>query len=482
MAEPQKGLNGIVVSQPDLAAVQRGSPQPRRAIVRLESAPCRPKSVSGAAREGLRSQAMDSSRVAQGTQGRPPNHRSPPRRSSGSAPSTAWRRKQPRCSGSADRLSPAGRCKDASCPSTANASRPRQASLSIVERICDDSSRLPRSHPAGMTPRSCRLARQEVFVNRPCTVRGGCRFHPTALSQGRSRHRGDSRDRPYQETPQRTAPVACRLSHHAPGHRAAPSRRLSPLGGRRQKKKPSPRAWPTPAPPTSGSSSRAGPIWAFRPCWHVSRRPRSSTADGSEAARTPATSSRARPEEETIPGRTPGSFRRGREPVDGGRRGRPAYAGLRSSLFQGGFSRVAGRLSRRNRRIAESLGPRQFHRRRCQTFPDLARLASPNCDASSTNPGRSSAAWPSPGLTSGLLRPQSIPRICQSVRHVTSALLRRLFLLFVVSFAGEYDHEPKRFQPCRGPCNRRVGRDDCPSRLRLAELPSRSRGNHAAPI
>ena len=42
-----------------------------------------------------------------------------------------------------------------------------------------------------MTPGSCRIARQEVFINRPCTVRGGYRFHPTALFRGRSLYQGD---------------------------------------------------------------------------------------------------------------------------------------------------------------------------------------------------------------------------------------------------------------------------------------------------
>lgn len=42
-----------------------------------------------------------------------------------------------------------------------------------------------------MTPSPCRVARQEVFMNRPCTVRGGCRSHPTALFQRRSLHQGD---------------------------------------------------------------------------------------------------------------------------------------------------------------------------------------------------------------------------------------------------------------------------------------------------
>ena len=74
MAELQKGLNGIVASSRPCRRT-KGIARPWRSFVRLDTAPCRPKPVSRAARKGLCSQAVDSSQAAQGLQARSPNHR-----------------------------------------------------------------------------------------------------------------------------------------------------------------------------------------------------------------------------------------------------------------------------------------------------------------------------------------------------------------------------------------------------------------------
>ena len=179
MAEPQKGLNGIVVSQADLAAAQRasrdqGDPSSDWSLHRAARMP-----VSRAAGKVPCSQAMDSSADCSGLPaGRRTmisadgDHALPRRVLPGTGRnSDPW--DQP-----SDSL-PLGGARTHP-PVYGKRVTPRAGFSLYRRRICDDSSTplvATAWHDARLPPH--RSAR--ILVNRPGTVQGGCRFHPAAL-------------------------------------------------------------------------------------------------------------------------------------------------------------------------------------------------------------------------------------------------------------------------------------------------------------